>query len=1262
MDIKNNINNNILLAEQTNKKNCIIYLAQVSQNLPSFLAIFIFILAGFFLSNNLFAQDSTSNDWPMFRDDAQRTSATTENLPDQFKLVWTRQFPPLVTSSPDDPRIQFDKSYHPIVLSKTLFIASSINDCLYAISTTTGEILWKFYADAPIRFAPAGVKDKLFCVSDDSYLYCIQASTGKLLWKFRGAPNDSKILVNGRLASPWPARGGPAIFENKVYFSAGIWPFMGVFIYAIDIETGKVIWVNSGSGSLYKTQAHDTDATPGRDSEAFAGPAPQGYISATKDIVLIPNGRSVPAAYDAKTGELLYYHLPLKAGGYYTPSSESFFFFANTVFKLKDGKSICNIPSPSILTPNFLYAGALQAFDLKNISQEAKTPEDKTLTALPLTQLWKDTLNADLQFLAGNRLYTSNANSFQAYELPETNKELKAPKLAWTLETKGTIAELITADKKIFAITLEGELSCFADSKNTVQPPPILAEIEKPINEISTTNENIILLTTKMYKGYAIVLGAGTGGIAEQLAKKTQLSVIVVEPDINLVNKLRMKWDDAQIYGSRIVILQGNPFEFPFPPYLANLIVSEKIDFAKEKISNVVSKIFHALRPYGGTACLQIPDDLRDRWTHAIYENNLQMAGNRNKNGLTLLIREGQLLGAGNWSHQYADATNSGISNDSRVKLPLGLLWFGGPSNKNVLPRHGHGPNPQVAGGRVVTEGPGNLQAYDVYTGRVFWELQIPELGKAFDSNDRQPGANSIGGNYVTLADYIYIVFRGKCIKLESETGAVLEVFELPPLEGQKESPKWGFLAVSGDYLIATAEPIDADNKATPGKFTWNGSTSKAIVILNRHTGQMVWKKEATHGFRHNAIAIGNEYVFCIDFIPDEIRQLIPSAKKDGVGKLYSFNLRTGDLLWSTDQGIFGTWLSYSVEYDILLQAGRPSRDMLNEDQKNRMSAFLGKTGALLWDKGNSYSGPCLINDKDILTQNIGYNLLDGSQKTKIDPITNERIGWSFSKNYGCASATGSKNILTFRSASAGYFDLTNDGGTGNFGGFRSSCTSNLIVADGVLNAPDYTRGCTCSYQNQTSLALVYQPNVETWTFTSSKWTRSPIQRLGVNLGAPGDRISDTKTLWMEYPSIGGPSQEIPIKCTPEKINWFCQHSSFIQDPELSWVGASGAKGITSITIPTGFGADKDVNYTVRLIFIEPEDIKPNERLMNISIQGKVFIEALDIIKETKVKNKILIKEFKNIKTSNEIIISLTPNPKATKQETILCGVEIILE
>src|SRR2546427_13090888 len=77
---------------------------------------------------------------------------------------------------------------------------------------------------------------------------------------------------------------------------------------------------------------------------------------------------------------------------------------------------------------------------------------------------------------------------------------------------------------------------------------------------------------------------------------------------------------------------------------------------------------------------------------------------------------------------------------------------------------------------------------------------------------------------------------------------------------------------------------------------------------------------------------------------------------------------------------------------------------------------------------------------------------------------------------------------------------------TGNIGGFRSGCTNNLVVAGGVLCAPDYTRTCTCSYQNQTSLALVPMPDAEMWTFFGKRVVDGPVRRVGINLGAPGNR------------------------------------------------------------------------------------------------------------------------------------------------------------
>src|SRR5204863_4744055 len=138
------------------------------------------------------------------------------------------------------------------------------------------------------------------------------------------------------------------------------------------------------------------------------------------------------------------------------------------------------------------------------------------------------------------------------------------------------------------------------------------------------------------------------------------------------------------------------------------------------------------------------------------------------------------------------------------------------------------------------------------------------------------------------------------------------------------------------------------------------------------------------------------------------------------------------------------------------------------------------------------------------------------------DPLTGKSAPWCWKRGYGCNTPLASVNLLTFRSGAAGYFDLASDGGTGNLGGFRSGCTNNLMVAGGVLVAPDYTRTCTCSYQIQTSLALVPDAETEQWTYSGfTPSLNDHIRRLGINFGAPGDRLDDTGTMWLEYPSVG---------------------------------------------------------------------------------------------------------------------------------------------
>src|SRR5439155_22349784 len=214
---------------------------------------------------------------------------------------------PQVPAWPDQEKMPFDLAFEPVVLGQTLFFNSSRHDCIRALDVATGAEKWCFFADGPIRFAPVAWGGRVYFSADDGYLYCVDAAEGKLYWKFRGGPSDRKILGNERLISTWPARGAPVIVPGApssgiiaansaganptatVYFAASIWPFMGIFIHAVDARTGQAIWTNDGDGSLYMKQPHNT--------EAFASIAPQGPLVAIENTLLLPGGRSVPACF-----------------------------------------------------------------------------------------------------------------------------------------------------------------------------------------------------------------------------------------------------------------------------------------------------------------------------------------------------------------------------------------------------------------------------------------------------------------------------------------------------------------------------------------------------------------------------------------------------------------------------------------------------------------------------------------------------------------------------------------------------------------------------------------------------------------------------------------------------------------------------------------------------------------------------------------------------------------------------------------------------
>ena len=1227
----------------------------------------------------LLATQASAADWPMWRFDAGRTASSGEQLPEKLQLEWERVYAPREQVW-DDPLnhdlMTYDRVFEPVVLGDRMFIGFNDCDKVVALDLNTGAEVWSFFTGGPVRLPPVCWQGKVYFTSDDGHLYCVSAKDGAKLWSFSGAPSERKALGNSRLISAWPARGGPVIRDGKVFFAASIWPFMGTFLYSLDAETGKVVWVNDGTGADFIKQPHS--------ASSFAGVAPQGALVATGDTLLVPGGRSVPAGFDLQTGVMKYFHLNDGGkgnGGTFVASGDKYFYVHTRergvrVYDLKTGvagKSTMNEP---VIDGDRLFDSD------SSVVRELGTSEKV---------LWEVKADGSGDLIkAGDHLYAAGQSSLSAIAL--TGK----PAVDWSMPVKGEVRRLLAANGKLIAVTLDGRIQVYGAGKS-------IGRLEsKPQKLAASAADAMKLAQTLIEKagdkeGHALIFGTEERSLIDALLVQSKMQLTVVEPDVEKVDELRRDYDARGLYGTRITFHAGDALSFQAPPYFANLVITRNTHLAA---------VYASVRPYGGVLfCRGAADASR-----------LENAKVEKIGADQLIIREGALPGAADWTHQYGDIGNTVKSDDDRVRAPLGVLWFGGSSNLDVLPRHGHGPPEQVVGGRLFIEGMHSVSARDVYTGRVLWKHDFKDLGtfgiyynETYEDtplstayNQKHiPGANGRGTNYIATEDAVYVALKGECQLLDARSGELQKTIKLR--EDAQDPAQWAFIGVLEDLLIGGDDfahfslqtGVAKSRAAAPIE---DYSASAGLAVFDRHSGKLLWRVKARHSFLHNGIVAGNGRIYCLDKLTAHAENLLERRGQD-LPKDYrvvALDARTGKVLWEQEKDIFGTWLGYSKEHDVLLQAGAKAGDRLSSEVGDGMIAYEGQTGRVRWqDLKRVYTGPCILHNELILTGANSYStsggafsLLTGEPHLVKNPLTGAMEPWRLNRTYGCNTIIASEHLLTYRSGAAGFYDLDSMSGTSSLGGFKSGCTSNLVVANGVLNAPDYTRTCSCAYQNQTSLALIHMPEMEMWSYSQFGLDAKHgdrIRRAGINFGAPGNRRDAEGTLWLEHPHVGdGNAPQLGVEGIGKDVTWFRRHSSQIPDVGTSqpWIAASGLIGEGEIVMTPSLrrpllvkpaskpGDDAKTTqepllkvdypplpHTVRLHFSEPDDLPPGSRVFNVMLQGKTVLENFDPAKE----GGSVVREFKGIIIGANLRLTLKSAP-SSKAQPVLCGVEFVAE
>lgn len=682
-------------------------------------------------------------DWPQYRADAARSGYTAESLATELHLQWS--YKSLHTPMPawPDPgwernRLTFDFANHVVAADGRVFFGSSADCAVRALDTRTSRLQWKFLTGGPVRFAPAVWRNRLLVASDDGHLYCLTAEGGELVWKFYGGFRREFILGNGRIVSRWPARGGPVVVDDVVYFSAGIFPTQGALLYALAPDSGEVLWVNDTACCRYMNIHMPSGSS-------FTGVAAQGYLVGLGDKLLVPTGRGLPGVFDRATGELIYYGNgpAFRAGGSWVMAFDRWFVCADKAYDLTTGMMRCadlgnldrsfgtadkhgqrqHIPPGHMarelaVTPRWLLVATGDEVKIAKRSEPfadepgAKPPVDNYLAPDQLAQLRGVTVTAAVRAPSEGGLIAAGDTAYVGGKGIVSAIDLNRRQVVWSAEVDGTAYGLAVAGGRLLVSTSEGMLYCFSATPQD-EPKEVVERADRTPypNEdrsIEQAAEEIIA-KSEVTDGYCFDLGCGDGRLAYQLAKQSNLYVYAVDHDGQNVRKAREALFRAGLYGTRVMVDHVASLEAtPAPDYFADLVVSGRSAGVGPEAAPQAEAL-RAARPYGGMV-------LRGR-PGAMHKD----------------VR-GILEGAGRWSHQYADAANSLCSGDALVRSPLGVLWFGSPGQRGLPHGWGRPPAPLVVDGRMFIMGNDFIRCVDVYNGRVHWETPLEEVGKRYSS------------------------------------------------------------------------------------------------------------------------------------------------------------------------------------------------------------------------------------------------------------------------------------------------------------------------------------------------------------------------------------------------------------------------------------------------------------------------------------------------------------------------------------------------
>lgn len=611
-------------------------------------------------------------------------------------------------------------------------------------------------------------------------------------------------------------------------------------------------------------------------------------------------------------------------------------------------------------------------------------------------------------------------------------------------------------------------------------PVPAVAN-PYPVDELTDVYAQAaeyIISTSGIDKGICIDYGCGTGRLAYEIAKRSNLKIIAFDDDPQNIAQAREYLDNAGVYGSRISVIEITMPNLKCRDYSANLVVSDEM-IAQGTCPGTSAEIFRVLKPEGGAAILGRPDT-----TSALNKATLEawLTGQTyaldETQGLWTTMTRAQLDGAGKWTHYYGDTANTANSGDTRITNSLKALWYGNPGPRYIVDRHNRPMSSLYNKGIIITPGVHRVMAYDAYNGTRYWDMSIPNSARVAMPKDT---------GWIAMADdNVYVVNNSNCVALDMKTGQPVKFLDVPQLTAGQKSD-WGFLAIDGDNIIGSNQKKGASLIGPTRAHVYQSyfdnipqSTGEYLFSMDRASGDLNWtyKKDGGSAILKPTIVITGDHVYFIESrnptaINDADGRIPASTLFSGSNEyIIKLNKSTGDVLLEMPVTLpyqHVAYLSYAADKDLIIATGTWNNGGYQYDHNAYNASDLSFAWNVTYFKGGAGADHGEQDQHPVIVGDMIY-----SKYYKVD-LNNASLSSSGLATGGCGAVSGCETHLFARNSNPCMYELPSVGANRLTGETRIGCWINMIPAGGLVIAPESGSGCTCDFQLQTS--MTFMPN-----------------------------------------------------------------------------------------------------------------------------------------------------------------------------------------